>query len=69
MQKRAIKETYSILETFVRLGRRVPGVLYEPDGLADKAVPAVLVMHSDARVSRTVRQCNDQGGHVLFSAG
>ena len=47
MKKRAAKETYSVLETFVRLGRRVPGVLYEPEGLAEKTVPAVLVMHSD----------------------
>ena len=47
MEKRAAKETYSILETFVRLGRRVPGVLYEPEGLEEKNVPAVLVMHSD----------------------
>ena len=39
---------YAVKETFIRLDRRVPGVMYEPEGPAGKAPrPAILVMHSD----------------------
>ena len=38
---------YAIQETFVRLAKRVPGVLYEPAEIPAKRCPAILVMHSD----------------------
>lgn len=38
---------YSVTQTFVRLGNRVPGVLYRPEGESDRSRIAVLVMHSD----------------------
>ena len=38
---------YQIKTTFQRVGRRVPGVLYEPEGLDQEKLPTVLVMHSD----------------------
>ncbi|MBQ9251929.1 MAG: alpha/beta hydrolase [Clostridia bacterium] len=38
---------YQIKTTFQRVGRRVPGVLYEPEGLDREKLPTVLVMHSD----------------------
>lgn len=38
---------YLVKETFVRLSRRVPGVLYEPLGRDADTLPAILVMHSD----------------------
>ncbi len=38
---------YQVKQTFVRLGRRCPGVLYEPVGESKKARISVLVMHSD----------------------
>lgn len=41
------KFNYDIRETFVRLKKRIPGVLYEPIGRDDETLTAVLVMHSD----------------------
>lgn len=38
---------YDVNTTFVRMGRRVPGVLYEPKGRDGEKLHAVLVMHSD----------------------
>ncbi len=38
---------YAVNETFVRVGRRSPGVLYEPAGLEERKLTTVLVMHSD----------------------
>jgi hypothetical protein len=38
---------YEVRQTFVRLARRSPGVLYEPIGLDDETLVTVLVMHSD----------------------
>lgn len=38
---------YNVNTTFVELGRRVPGVLYEPVGKSTEKLHAVLVMHSD----------------------
>lgn len=38
---------HCVKTTFLRLGRRVPGVLYEPEGKDSEKLPAVLVMHSD----------------------
>lgn len=38
---------YTCKETFVRLGRRIPGVMYEPTELEAEKLPAILVMHSD----------------------
>lgn len=42
-----IKSDYEIQSTFLRVTNRVPGVLYEPKGLEDEKLTAVLVMHSD----------------------
>ena len=39
--------TYSVKETFVRLDRRVPGVMYTPESAGNDPRPAILVMHSD----------------------
>lgn len=41
------RSEFKVKETFVRLGRRIPGVLYEPDGGSEKSRISVLVMHSD----------------------
>ena len=38
---------YEVRETFVRLGRRVPGVFYEPMEKGSQRLTTVLVMHSD----------------------
>lgn len=38
---------YNITQTFIRLGNRVPGVLYRPEGGSNLSRIAVLVMHSD----------------------
>ena len=38
---------YEVRETFVRLGRRVPGVFYEPAEKGSRRLTTVLVMHSD----------------------
>ena len=38
---------YEVRQTFVRVGKRSPGVLYEPAGLDDRTLTTVLVMHSD----------------------
>lgn len=46
MSQNKCKE-YTVSERFVRVGRRCPGVLYEPDGLENEQLTTVLVMHSD----------------------
>ena len=38
---------FPVKTSFLRLGQRVPGVLYEPVGLEKEKLTAVLVMHSD----------------------
>ena len=38
---------YTVQETFIRIARRVPGVLYEPAEIPAQQRPAILVMHSD----------------------
>lgn len=38
---------FQMRESFVRLDKRVPGVLYEPMSIDDIMCPAILVMHSD----------------------
>ncbi|MBQ8074734.1 MAG: alpha/beta hydrolase [Oscillospiraceae bacterium] len=38
---------YTPKETFVRLGKRIPGVLYDPAERENDVLPAILVMHSD----------------------
>ena len=38
---------YEVRQTFVRVGKRSPGVFYEPAGLDDRTLTTVLVMHSD----------------------
>lgn len=40
-------ENENVKTSFVRLGRHVPGVLYEPEGRETEKLHAVLVMHSD----------------------
>lgn len=36
-----------IKTTFIRLGRRIPAVMYEPDEIGEKGRISILVMHSD----------------------
>ena len=38
---------YNVIQTFVRLANRVPGVLYRPETESDRSNISVLVMHSD----------------------
>ena len=37
----------NVKATFLRVTRRVPGVLYEPVGRDDECLNTILVMHSD----------------------
>lgn len=58
---------YEVKETFLRVTRRVPGVLYEPAGLDGECLNAVLVMHSDEDYldAPTGRQLAKRGFRVL----
>jgi len=38
---------YAVRETFLRVGRRAPALMYEPEGLDGEKLTTVLVMHSD----------------------
>ena len=58
---------YKVKETFLRVTRRVPGVLYEPAGRDGECLNAVLVMHSDEDYldAPTGRQLAKRGFRVL----
>ena len=47
MTRKRHYDAEGVRTTFVRLGRRVPGVLYEPATASDKEDINVLVTHSD----------------------
>jgi len=38
---------YEVKDTFINLGKRMPGLLYEPVGMDDKTLNTILVMHSN----------------------
>ena len=41
------KHDHTVRVTFLRVGRRSPALLYEPEGMDDQRLKTVLVMHSD----------------------